>query len=400
MGFIKFKDCKSVEEYLARARNGEGIYPIGYDTYEPRLKAIICKSNKTFGAINTVEFYNEERRTLSSILSAAYNTPEKVKKLFSLGDLYFLGTTIPDEQYIRGIERTLKDEYLIIEDCRLISHLEKIPRVSYRRTPPQMLHGVDECDYIISKITAIREKFFADGMTLSKATLNRLLGKAVKPKVHTSHNLKELYKGEMCLFDNKSGCWYEERDGHQLFDQNGNLITQSLRKVEKGSYSLNIIIKDRTEFNLEDFLESRGSISWIKVPKDNNEIRDSLNYHKDDPKQAKTILDMFGYYRKYIDNKHNLGAKKEQPQNITPRMVVMQLNKEFAQANSVYRVGYSEEHCGNKTRIVFKVWDNIERRGKPGMMCLDPLDIISRIYIGEKTRAVELVFAYHNQYSH
>ena len=400
MGFIKFKDCKSVEEYLARARNGEGIYPIGYDTYEPRLKTIICKSNKTFGAINTVEFYNEERRTLSSILSAAYNTPEKVKKLFSLGDLYFLGTAIPDEQYIRGIERTLKDEYLIIEDCRLISHLEKIPRVSYRRTPPQMLHGVDECDYIISKITAIREKFFADGMTLSKATLNRLLGKAVKPKVHTSHNLKELYKGEMCLFDNKSGCWYEERDGHQLFDQNGNLITQSLRKVEKGSYSLNIIIKDRTEFNLEDFLESRGSISWIKVPKDNNEIRDSLNYHKDDPKQAKTILDMFGYYRKYIDNKHNLGAKKEQPQNITPRMVVMQLNKEFAQANSVYRVGYSEEHCGNKTRIVFKVWDNIERRGKPGMMCLDPLDIISRIYIGEKTRAVELVCAYHNQYSH
>lgn len=381
MGFIKFKDCKSVEEYLARARNGEGIYPIGYDTYEPRLKTIICKSNKTFGAINTVEFYNEERRTLSSILSAAYNTPEKVKKLFSLGDLYFLGTTIPDEQYIRGIERTLKDEYLIIEDCRLISHLEKIPRVSYRRTPPQMLHGVDECDYIISKITAIREKFFADGMTLSKATLNRLLGKAVKPKVHTSHNLKELYKGEMCLFDNKSGCWYEERDGHQLFDQNGNLITQSLRKVEKGSYSLNIIIKDRTEFNLEDFLESRGSISWIKVPKDNNEIRDSLNYHKDDPKQAKTILDMFGYYRKYIDNKHNLGAKKEQPQNITPRMVVMQLNKEFAQANSVYRVGYSEEHSGNKTRIVFKVWDNIERRGKPGMVCLDPLDIISRIYI-------------------
>lgn len=400
MGFIKFKDCKSVEEYLARARNGEGIYPIGYDTYKPRLKTIICKSNKTFGAINTVEFYNEERRTLSSILSAAYNTPEKVKKLFSLGDLYFLGTAIPDEQYIRGIERTLKDEYLIIEDCRLISHLEKIPRVSYRRTPPQMLHGVDECDYIISKITAIREKFFADGMTLSKATLNRLLGKAVKPKVHTSHNLKELYKGEMCLFDNKSGCWYEERDGHQLFDQNGNLITQSLRKVEKGSYSLNIIIKDRTEFNLEDFLESRGSISWIKVPKDNNEIRDSLNYHKDDPKQAKTILDMFGYYRKYIDNKHNLGAKKEQPQNITPRMVVMQLNKEFAQANSVYRVGYSEEHSGNKTRIVFKVWDNIERRGKPGMVCLDPLDIISRIYIGEKTRAVELVCAYHNQYSH
>lgn len=400
MGFIKFKDCKSVEEYLARARNGEGIYPIGYDTYEPRLKTIICKSNKTFGAINTVEFYNEERRTLSSILSAAYNTPEKVKKLFSLGDLYFLGTAIPDEQYIRGIERTLKDEYLIIEDCRLISHLEKIPRVSYRRTPPQMLHGVDECDYIISKITAIREKFFADGMTLSKATLNRLLGKAVKPKVHTSHNLKELYKGEMCLFDNKSGCWYEERDGHQLFDQNGNLITQSLRKVEKGSYSLNIIIKDRTEFNLEDLLESRGSISWIKVPKDNNEIRDSLNYHKDDPKQAKTILDMFGYYRKYIDNKHNLGAKKEQPQNITPRMVVMQLNKEFAQANSVYRVGYSEEHSGNKTRIEFKVWDNIERRGKPGMVCLDPLDIISRIYIGEKTRAVELVCAYRNQYSH
>lgn len=93
-------------------------------------------------------------------------------------------------------------------------------------------------------------------------------------------------------------------------------------------------------------------------------------------------------------------TKKEQPQNITPRMVVMQLNKEFAQANSVYRVGYSEEHSGNKTRIVFKVWDNIERRGKPGMVCLDPLDIISRIYIGEKTRAVELVFAYHNQYSH
>ena len=81
-------------------------------------------------------------------------------------------------------------------------------------------------------------------------------------------------------------------------------------------------------------------------------------------------------------------------------MVVMQLNKEFEQANSVYRVGYSEEHSGNKTRIVFKVWDNIERRGKPGMVCLDPLDIISRIYIGEKTRAVELVCAYRNQYSH
>ena len=398
MGFIKFKDCKSVEEYLAR--NGEGIYPIGYDTYELRLKTILCKSDKTFGAINTVEFYNEERRTLSSILSAAYNTPEKVKKLFSLGDLYFLGIAIPDEQYIRGIERTLKDEYLVIEDCRLISHLEKIPRVSYRRTPPQMLHGVDECNYTISKIRAIREKFFADGMTLSKATLNRLLGKAVKPKVHTSQNIKELYKGEMCLFDNKSGCWYEGRVGHQLFDQNGNLITQNLRKIEKGFYSLNMITKDQTKFILEDFLENHGSISWVKVPKDNNEIRYSLNYHKDDPKQVKTILDMFRYYRKYIDNKHNPGAKKEQPQNITPRMVVMQLNKEFAQANSVYRVGYSEEHCGNKTRIVFKVWDNIERRGKPGMVCLDPLDIISRIYIGEKTRAVELVCAYRNQYSH
>ena len=408
MGFIKFKDCKSVEEYLARARNGEGIYPIGYDTYEPRLKTIICKSNKTFGAINTVEFYNEERRTLSSILSAAYNTPEKVKKLFSLGDLYFLGTTIPDEQYIRGIERTLKDEYLIIEDCRLISHLEKIPRVSYRRTPPQMLHGVDECDYIISKITAIREKFFADGMTLSKATLNRLLGKAVKPKVHTSHNLKELYKGKVYLFDSKSGCWYAEQEGRQLFDQSGNLIPQSLRRVEKGAHSLNELIDSQSEYTIENLLNYSNSKSWVTVPEDKDALDDAMDYYKNRPKQQKEIADAYTYYHKQVERRcipntpsmNTSNTKKEQPQNITPRMVVMQLNKEFAQANSVYRVGYSEEHCGNKTRIVFKVWDNIERRGKPGMVCLDPLDIISRIYIGEKTRAVELVCAYHNQYSH
>ena len=382
MGFIKFKDCKSVEEYFNRQQ--ETVCNI-CGTDFTKTRTIVYKSDTAFGAITTMEVYGEGIFEVSDLLAAAYDNPEKIKKLFSLGDLYFLGTAIPDEQYIRDIERTLKDGYAVIDRYELISRIETTP---------------DEHYNIEKKLTILWEKFYGDGMTLSKVTLNRLLGKAVKPKVHTSHNLKELYKGEMCLFDNKSGCWYEERDGHQLFDQNGNLITQSLRKVEKGSYSLNIIIKDRTEFNLEDLLESRGSISWIKVPKDNNEIRDSLNYHKDDPKQAKTILDMFGYYRKYIDNKHNLGAKKEQPQNITPRMVVMQLNKEFAQANSVYRVGYSEEHSGNKTRIVFKVWDNIERRGKPGMVCLDPLDIISRIYIGEKTRAVELVCAYHNQYSH
>ena len=42
----------------------------------------------------------------ASMYTSLYDTPEKVKELFSLGDLYMLGVNIPDEQYIRGIEKT------------------------------------------------------------------------------------------------------------------------------------------------------------------------------------------------------------------------------------------------------------------------------------------------------
>ena len=361
MGFIKFKDCKSVEEYFNRQQ--ETVCNI-CGTDFTKTRTIVYKSDTAFGAITTMEVYGEGIFEVSDLLAAAYDTPEKIKKLFSLGDLYFLGTAIPDEQYIRDIERTLKDGYAVIDRYELISRIETTP---------------DEHYNIEKKLTILWEKFYGDGMTLSKATLNRLLGKAVKPTVHTSHNLKELYRGKMYLFDNKSGCWYAEQEGRQLFDQSGNLIPQSLRRVEKGAHSLNELIDSQSEYTIENLLNYSNSKSWVTVPED---------------KQVE---------RRCIPNTPSMNTsntKKEQHQNITPRMVVMQLNKEFAQANSVYRVGYSEEHSGNKTRIVFKVWNNIERRGKPGMVCLDPLDIISRIYIGEKTRAVELVCAYRNQYSH
>ena len=390
MGFIKFKDCKSVEEYFNRQQ--ETVCNI-CGTDFTKTRTIVYKSDTAFGAITTMEVYGEGIFEVSDLLAAAYDNPEKIKKLFSLGDLYFLGTAIPDEQYIRDIERTLKDGYAVIDRYELISRIETTP---------------DEHYNIEKKLTMLWEKFYGDGMTLSKATLNRLLGKAVKPKVHTSHNLKELYKGEMYLFDNKSKCWYTEQKGKQVFDQNGNLIPHNLRRVEKGSYSLDEIINRESDYITENLLNYSKSKSWVIIPENKDALDDAMDYYKNSPKQQKEIADAYAYYhkqpeRRCIPNTPSMNTpnmKKEQPQNITPRMVVMQLNKEFAQANSVYRVGYSEEHSGNKTRIVFKVWDNIERRGKPGMMCLDPLDIISRIYIGEKTRAVELVCAYRNQYSH
>lgn len=390
MGFIKFKDCKSVEEYFNRQQ--ETVCNI-CGTDFTKTRTIVYKSDTAFGAITTMEVYGEGIFEVSDLLAAAYDTPEKIKKLFSLGDLYFLGTAIPDEQYIRDIERTLKDGYAVIDRYELISRIETTP---------------DEHYNIEKKLTILWEKFYGDGMTLSKVALNRLLGKAVKPTVHTSHNLKELYRGKMYLFDNKSGCWYAEQEGRQLFDQSGNLIPQSLRRVEKGTPSLNEIIDSQREFTIENLLNYSNSKSWVTVPEDKDALDDAMDYYKNRPKQQKEIADAYTYYHKQVERRcipntpsmNTSNTKKEQPQNITPRMVVMQLNKEFAQANSVYRVGYSEEHSGNKTRIVFKVWNNIERRGKPGMVCLDPLDIISRIYIGEKTRAVELVFAYHNQYSH
>ena len=186
MGFIKFKDCKSVEEYFNRQQ--ETVCNI-CGTDFTKTRTIVYKSDTAFGAITTMEVYGEGIFYVSDLLAAAYDTPEKIKKLFSLGDLYFLGTAIPDEQYIRDIERTLKDGYAVIDRYELISRIETTP---------------DEHYNIEKKLTMLWEKFYGDGMTLSKATLNRLLGKAVKPKVHTSHNLKELYKGEMCLFDNKS----------------------------------------------------------------------------------------------------------------------------------------------------------------------------------------------------
>ena len=46
-------------------------------------------------------------------------------------------------------------------------------------------------------IGILRDKFCADNMTLSEVTLNRLLGKTVTPQIHTSQDLKELYKGEI-----------------------------------------------------------------------------------------------------------------------------------------------------------------------------------------------------------
>ena len=63
--------------------------------------------------------------------TSLYDTPAKVKELFSLGDLYMLGVNIPDEQYIRGIEKTLKDGYVVLDDFYFIAQVPPRPYKYY-----------------------------------------------------------------------------------------------------------------------------------------------------------------------------------------------------------------------------------------------------------------------------
>ena len=173
MNILKFEDYKTVNDFIIANEGGRD---------EEEYKTIVYKSGNKFGAITTREVFGEEVLDISELLTSLYDTPETIKELFSLGDLYLLGVNIPDEQYIRDVEKTLKDGYVVLDDFDFIA---QVPPRPYKYND---IHKV---------IEILRDKFCADNMTLSEVILNRLLGKTVTPQIHTSQDLKELYKGEI-----------------------------------------------------------------------------------------------------------------------------------------------------------------------------------------------------------
>ena len=107
-------------------------------------------------------------------------------------------------------------------------------------------------------------------------------------------------------------------------------------------------------------------------------------------------LNAYMYFNKHVKGRYNQNAHTQHIQKVTPRMIVMQVNKEALGDRFIfrnYRMGYSTEHQGNNTYTIFKVWDNPNRRGNPIVASIDPMDIIYKFY-RQNTRAVDIIRAY------
>ena len=369
MNILKFEDYKTVNDFIIANEGGRD---------EEEYKTIVYKSGNKFGAITTREVFGEEVLDISELLTSLYDTPETIKELFSLGDLYLLGVNIPDEQYIRDVEKTLKDGYVVLDDFDFIA---QVPPRPYKYND---IHKV---------IEILRDKFCADNMTLSEVILNRLLGKTVTPQIHTSQDLKELYKGEMYLFDNKSKCWYIER---RSFDQNGRSILKGFKKAKKANHYIGEIESKVLECTMFELCDSD---LWIMLPTEGEEQENIDTIRKDYKYSDESLfiaLNAYMYFNKHVKGRYNQNAHTQHIQKVTPRMIVMQVNKEALGDRFIfrnYRMGYSTEHQGNNTYTIFKVWDNPNRRGNPIVASIDPMDIIYKFY-RQNTRAVDLIRAY------
>ena len=278
MDILKFEDYRTVNDFIIANEGGRD---------KEEYKTIAYKFGNKFEAITTREVFGEEVFDISEVLTSLYDTPEKVKELFSLGDLYMLGVNIPDEQYIRGIEKTLKDGYVVLDDFYFIAQV-----------PPRPYKYYD----IHKAIGILRDKFCADNMTLSEVTLNRLLGKTVTPQIHTSQDLKELYKGEMYLFDNKSKCWYTER--HSL-DQDGHVMLKGFEKAEKANYCIGEIESKVLECTMFELCDSD---LWIMIPEQDKE-QENIDTIREDYKYSDELLfialNAYMYFNKYVKGRYN-----------------------------------------------------------------------------------------------
>lgn len=292
-GKEKMKHTELLGAYIGK--NEETVYSI---------LAFRSKAGEFTGVV-----LDDDDYLIEDILTLAYDTPDKVKKLLDMGGIIKLNTRIPDEKYINRTKRALTEGYLVAEN------------IGYIRVATNTKDG-------------LKAKFDADLMTLSAELYEQLTGTNIPYKTTMSLlAIRTQRANNIYLYDEGDGLWYKS----------------IMNRTEQYSFISGFEALEKSEMTLEkcedcrwDWLEDYLNDSWVCMEWIREWIQDYKEADEDIPEGMMEELKYFENYQAHKEEYSNK-SKLPAPEEITPELICKTANSEFKQKQLPYRIKYGRK---------------------------------------------------------